>query len=456
MKFLNALHAARRSFVASEAEERIRRALRSKVRASEQVYRNGDRVFYKRDGQERWLGPGKVVFQDGRIVFVRHGSVFVRVSPNRLIKAGSEFSTENGNVTDNVQSNPVNKREIEHRPHEGLQDEVEEQCELQGTGNIQDDAADQQASASTEEENLIKGIMEDVQKGDHVEYQLPDSDKWITATILGRGGKSSGQYKHWINIRDDESGEEKSIDLDKVQLLSRRDDVEVNIVMIPRNRHGEDGCVQAKLDELQKLKQFNTYEEVVDTGQNRISTTWVLWMKGEQVRARLVARGFEDEDEFRSDSPTVSKSVVKIMLAVASSKGWKVKTTDIKSAFLQGKKIEREVYLIPPKEADTELGKLWKLKHCLYGLNDAARQFYQSVEAMLQIGCEQSSLDPALFYFKRDGIIMGMMSSHIDDFLHAGCEEFDKMVMDRLRNRFLAGKLEEVQFTYIGFDILQK
>ena len=32
--------------------------------------------------------------------------------------------------------------------------------------------------------------------------------------------------------------------------------------------------------------------------------------------------------------------------------GWTVKTTDIKSASLQGKEIEREVYLIPPKEAE--------------------------------------------------------------------------------------------------------
>ena len=54
---------------------------------------NGDRVFYKREGKERWLGPGKVVFQDGKVVFVRHRGVFVRVSPNRLQKVNS-YSTD--------------------------------------------------------------------------------------------------------------------------------------------------------------------------------------------------------------------------------------------------------------------------------------------------------------------------------------------------------------------------
>lgn len=83
---LNTLHETRKAYIQTEADERIRRALRSKVRAAEQVYENGDMVFYKREGTERWLGPGKVVFQMEKVVFVRHGGVFVRVPPNRLCK----------------------------------------------------------------------------------------------------------------------------------------------------------------------------------------------------------------------------------------------------------------------------------------------------------------------------------------------------------------------------------
>ena len=96
-KHLNALHSARKAFISSEADERVRRALRGKVTACEQVFENGDKVFYKRDKSERWLGPGIVVFQDGKVVFVRHGGVFVRVSPNRLIKAGEEFKPDKKN-----------------------------------------------------------------------------------------------------------------------------------------------------------------------------------------------------------------------------------------------------------------------------------------------------------------------------------------------------------------------
>ena len=74
---LNALHAARESFIQSESSERIRRALRCKIRASEEKYEHGEWVYYQIEGQEKWLGPGKVVFQDGKVVFVRHVGVFV-------------------------------------------------------------------------------------------------------------------------------------------------------------------------------------------------------------------------------------------------------------------------------------------------------------------------------------------------------------------------------------------
>ena len=53
------MHASRKAFIDREANERIRRALRTKVRAAEQIYTNGDMVFYKRQGKEKRLGQWK-------------------------------------------------------------------------------------------------------------------------------------------------------------------------------------------------------------------------------------------------------------------------------------------------------------------------------------------------------------------------------------------------------------
>ena len=122
---------------------------------------------------------------------------------------------------------------------------------------------------------------------------------------------------------------------------------------------------------MQKLKDFNTYEEAKDVGQFTISTTWVLWKKGPDRRARLVARGYEELCENKTDSPTVSKSGLRIFISIVASEQWKIKTTDIKFAFLQGKSLTQEVYIQPPREAQLGRDMIWKLNHCLYGLNDA-------------------------------------------------------------------------------------
>ena len=91
-KHLNLLHASRKAFIKSEACTKIKAALKAKIRTSEVVYNNGDIVFYRRAKVGRWMGPSKVVFQDGKIIFLRSGSNLIRVSANRLVKAGSELA----------------------------------------------------------------------------------------------------------------------------------------------------------------------------------------------------------------------------------------------------------------------------------------------------------------------------------------------------------------------------
>ena len=72
-------------------------------------------------------------------------------------------------------------------------------------------------------------------------------------------------------------------------------------------------------------------------------------------KARLLARGFEEENlvEIRKDSPTYCKENFRVLLLLIIANKWKIHSLDIKSAFLLGKKIDRDVYLRPPAEAGT-------------------------------------------------------------------------------------------------------
>ena len=212
----------------------------------------------------------------------------------------------------------------------------------------------------------------------------------------------------------------------------------------------------AKLAELQKLRHFNTYEEVNDCVQKSQLTRWVITNKDEQKKARLVVRGFEEEFTMPRDSPTVDKGTKRIFLTISSTYNLTVKTTGIKSAFLQSREIRRDVFIKPPRESDTEKGTIWKLKHGLYGLKDGATQFYLSVkDKLLRLGCKMSELDPAMFFLHNSGKLSGIICCHVDDFLHAGGEHLEK-IMVNLRKRFVAGKVEDRNFYYIGFRIIKE
>ena len=88
----------------------------------------------------------------------------------------------------------------------------------------------------------------------------------------------------------------------------------------------------------------------------------------------------------------------------------------------------------PPKEVNIPKGKLWNLKVPLYGLNDASFQFYLKCKIVLiSLGCKQSQVDPAMFFkFNKGGKLIGVIISHVDDFLHACSDDFKESVVRKL------------------------
>ena len=475
---LNALHSARQAFIKSESCQKLKLALKSKIRANSEVYENGDVVYYKRDGDGRWIGPGKVIFQDGRVIFVRQGSQFVRVSANRIVKAGELLSKHVNESLKPRKEKEVQKVECGNmQPAEAQSPTIDfdTSVEVQDTtenghpeegGEVQNPTIDSENSQPNEGED---GTCLDppqtgtattdkllLRRNDEIRFR-DDKGKWIEATITGRG-KCTGRYKNWFNVHRKDGENDHSINLDVVEyeMLSVPEEEQVLVVTIPKDEQNTKECIDAKLKELSKLQEFNTYEVIEDCGQERISCTWVLSKKGDETRARLVARGYEEDKSVPKDSPTLSKSSLRVILTIASSRSWTVETTDIKSAFLQGSELKRDVLIKPPKEAEMK-GKLWKLKKCLYGLKDASRQFFLKVKTILcEMGFTHSELDPGLFYFHRNGQLKGVLGLHVDDFIHAGDEYFNTVIMKRVMSNFCVGKNEKGSFLYTGFQIHQE
>ena len=88
---VNAALSARAAFVEVDASARIRRALLKKITMKTEVYNQGDRVFFRRENDRKWHGPGTVIGVDGKVIFVKHGRLYITTSPTRLMKANKVF-----------------------------------------------------------------------------------------------------------------------------------------------------------------------------------------------------------------------------------------------------------------------------------------------------------------------------------------------------------------------------
>ena len=574
-KNLNAKQVAREAFLKCESSERISRALRCNIRNTDiNDLKNGDNVFYKRNDDQKWHGPGQVIGHDGKQVLVKHGGTFVRVHTTRLTKLpGKTFHddshTQNdanmNRISDSLRgervpedAGPKDGKDIQGGEHvesmreascgassevtqdascsgklsKVLQDAGHVSCrgkseervlqdaDLQhgkkvqgGTGNLSEkdifcegenicqrgrgvscrgnssEKVLQDASCrGNSEEKVLQDaghafcrgkpeerVLQDagLQPGKKVQgstggkcsnvaglwkagqrFQGIDSrtGEYISGKIINRAGKVKGINRNVYNIIRDSNGWQGWLNFNNLIDLSPIDD-EIEMIILFNN----DEVTVAKELEIQKWRDNEVYEEVVDVGQKIITVRWVVTESFKNgtlaTKARLVARGFEEATTYlRKDSPTCSKESIRILIIEASSHGWNIHTVDVKSAYLQGDAIDRDIYLKPPSEFDN--GKLWKLKKTVYGLVDAARAWYNRVKTELSnLSVEMCTLDNSLFMWKKDGNLEGIICIYVDDFLWTGSVDFYNQVIQVLKTRFLIGSSASTSFTYIGLQI---
>ena len=102
-----------------------------------------------------------------------------------------------------------------------------------------------------------------------------------------------------------------------------------------------------------------------------------------------------------------------------------MKSIDVKTAYLQGARIEREVYLKPVEEANTD--KIWRLKKT--GLKDPSWSWYRNVEGYLQdLGGVRSNFNPTIFIWRTNKTLKDIMCSYLDIFFYEGDEDFERDV----------------------------
>ena len=495
---LNALHIARQEFIKSESSEKLRHALKSKTRTHSNIrFLQGETVFYKDEDDKRWKGSAVVIGQDGSKVLLKiptglksiHSSRVILTSDsetNRELWDSNNHQMEQQEAPnqethkDDIQINsnsdehtevqvgvknseyPNNDELLELAINSGLPtletpiDQTVAQRDIQNETEVNEEPDGVNAEMIDQDavnySDQIKDSKDLPKNHQCVQYKLKDTDEWKRCTILGRGGKASGAYKYYLNIRDLSDNTEECIDW-KSSVNEWR--VINNIFVASSN----DDFSLAKEKELENWEKMGVYEIVDNEGQNYVSVRWVLNEKVKEgikvKKARLVARGYEDDlhDE-QTDSPTINKDSLKLAFMISASKQWEIHSLDIKAAFLQGQPLTREVYIKPPREAKLK-NKLWKLRQCVYGLKDSSRKFYFKVkEILLEVGCTNSRLDSSIFTYHQDGL-QGILMSHVDDFFWAGTQAFESLAINKIKDVFKISSENSSLFKYLGLDIQQ-
>ena len=430
----------------------------------------------------------KVTTKDGKLLYaIRAGKLLtINADHAQLSKFEGVIIDSKGGEEGSIdkKENPVEDMKVIERCVEPTS--IDAQPEQQGIENSEEvndietvddpiETVDNHQERTEQAAELGKGKVnvKDLRKADVIKYKRKGEREIRKGELTGRAGKVGGINEHWWNVKDIDTGHIQAEDtrtfeeLEKVEIDLAQTEELALAVNIPRWRHFEARCVEAKKAELEMFDKYDVYEEVEDEGQARLGTMWLLTEKIKAgktvVKARLNIRGDnEDTSKMRKDSPTVRKGNIKIVLMIAATKHWEIKTSDVSNAFLQGVPIEREVFVTPPKERRVP-GTIWKLKKTVYGLADASRGFFLSFSGEIQdLGCEKSLLDPALYIYcpssqkhEEEKEPAGLAVTHVDDILHAGEEEFEEKVMKPLKKSFKFGSEENYEFKYVGLNINQ-
>ncbi|WKA12871.1 hypothetical protein VitviT2T_030219 [Vitis vinifera] len=194
-------------------------------------------------------------------------------------------------------------------------------------------------------------------------------------------------------------------------------------------------------EELNMIEKNNTWE-LVDKPIHKkaIGVKWVYRTKLNydgsinKHKARLVVKGYAQMfgvDFSETFAPVARLDTIRMLLALAAQKGWKIYQLDVKLAFLNGY-LEEEIFVEQPKgfAVKGKEDKVLQLKKALYGLKQALRAWYNRINAhLLGLGFKKSQSESTL-YIRKINVDILIISLYVDDLLVIGSNQ---CLMDKFK-----------------------
>jgi len=184
--------------------------------------------------------------------------------------------------------------------------------------------------------------------------------------------------------------------------------------------------MQEELEEFERNKVWTLVPKPHDV-QSVIGTRWVFRNKVDDQgivirnKARLVAQGYNQQEGIDYDetyAPVARLEAIRLLIAFASYKNFKLFQMDVKTAFLNGKLQEKVYVKQPPGFEDRNLpDHVFFLDKALYSLKQAPRAWYDCLSEYLgSQGYRRGSIDRKLF-LKEIGDDLLIVQVYVDDIL---------------------------------------
>lgn len=404
------------------------------------------------------------------MIFLKYASFIRRVPLEHVIPA-DEYNNEEEETN---QEDEENSRRLDDDKFDNVEIVVKKEKEIEELTKSLDDKAKiieklEQKISQNEKLNKKPEILNFPNHHQSITFKEKGNDDVLCGKVMYKHKKSS-IHKNILSIKFD-NGTVKDYDFSKdVDEWSDSRKIESEEILVPcclysmseetshecyltilskaqyQNKPGVDKAME---DEIRKFEKFDAFQTVDDNGQYAIRTRWVVTehedtSKGYNLKTRLCMRGDKERDieNVRTDAPTAHKDTFKLTLSIAANEGFDITSADVKSAFLQGRILYRNVFVIPPVEANQK-GKLWLLNKAAYGLIDGSHMFYLQLKNKLEkAGMKEVSGNSALYTMHSKGKLIGLVCSHVDDLFMAGNNNFRKMISEQILLYSLLSKTE--------------
>ncbi|CAJ1424831.1 unnamed protein product, partial [Effrenium voratum] len=454
------------------AQEAINRAWNSRARSNE-VYLPGSLVYYKRfkapaqaashEGADasrkrlaKWYGPARVLATEtkligeeatpSRIIWIVAAGRLKRVSPEQLRMASprevmieeatrpASFPWTTHGMLEQVEKGEFDDYEDLY-PDGGL---IPPMQGLDVSRMLRDPTYAPSSSISTE----LSGNRQfaAARKRHGVNFAEPVGQFMVDIGLEEQSGNGEAMMFLSVDLPDDEKGMKK-FRRDPETWVAHKVKKSPEIKLHKVSTEKQEEFKTAKALEVTQWIQSAACR-AVEKGKyipaDRImKMRWVLTVKSTgRAKARIVIVGFADPDLERlpRSSPTMTRRTRQLMAGMAVVKGWSQLKCDAKSAFLQTSRNteeEREIYALPVPE----LAEAMKVEHrqavqvlkSCYGLVNAPYQWFCEVrDRIVSLGGQTLITEPCCWRIKNEeGVVIGLVGSHVDDFYMVGDEQDD-------------------------------